>query len=92
MTPNRTLNITRPALILTVRVIVWLWCFASIMSNVSTAHKMWSLNPSAFQETSVASVCLFEAVTSFFIAYILDKPLSIPWQLHMQKLISARKG
>lgn len=59
------------------RCIVWFVFLISVLIACGKASSIIARGPSAIQEVSVFTGGLFDVVTSFFIAFVLDKGLSV---------------
>jgi len=65
------------------RVLVWLWCWVSIIVAGSDFTRRVLQCRSADQESAAALFCLIDIFKPFLIAVILDKPLGACWRTAM---------
>jgi ABC-type phosphate transport system permease subunit len=67
------------------RFVLWAFCFVSVRSDASLMHRALLQAQSAVQENATIAYAAIKIAIVVVLAFILDKPLSIPWKLYLAR-------
>lgn len=69
------------------RSLLWFWCFVSIRMEFGELTRILPRVQSAMQESAATEYAAIKIAMILAVAFILDKPLSVPWKLFLARRI-----